>query len=74
VKFELFNNVSCKKIGQNLARFFKFKTLVFGDTVTKKDFTASFKSKKEEVFESSRTKIWHEIKANVLTFWGQVLL
>jgi hypothetical protein len=45
-----------------------------GDTVTKKDFTASFKSKKEEVFESSRTKIWHEIKANVLTFWGQVLL
>jgi hypothetical protein len=46
-----------------------------GDTVTKKDFTASFKSKKEEVFESSRTKIWHEIKVNVLTFcWGQVLL
>jgi hypothetical protein len=39
-----------------------------GDTVTKKDFTASFKSKKEEVFESSRTKIWHKIKANVLTF------
>jgi hypothetical protein len=45
-----------------------------GDTVTKKDFTASFKSKKEEVFESSGTKIWHEIKANVLMFWGQVLL
>ena len=45
-----------------------------GDAVTKKDFTASFKSKKEEVSESSRTKIWHEIKTNVSTFWGQVLL
>jgi hypothetical protein len=59
------------------AKFFKFKNLRImnnGDTVTKKDFTASFKSKKEEVFESSRTKIWHKIKANVLTFWGQVLL
>jgi hypothetical protein len=32
------------------------------------------KARKEEVFESSTTKIWHEIKANVLTFWGQVLL
>ena len=32
------------------------------DTVTKKDFTASFKSKKEEVFESSRMKIWHKLK------------
>jgi hypothetical protein len=32
------------------------------------------KARKEEVFESSRTKMWHEIKANVLTFWGQVLL
>jgi hypothetical protein len=40
----------CIMQGQNLARFFKFKTLVFGDTVTKKDFTATFKSKKEEVF------------------------
>jgi hypothetical protein len=45
-----------------------------GHTVAKKDFTASFKSKKEEVFEWSTTKIWHEIKANVVTFWGQVLL
>jgi hypothetical protein len=32
------------------------------------------KARKEEVFESSTTKIWHERKANVLTFWGQVLL
>jgi hypothetical protein len=45
-----------------------------GHTVAKKDCTASFKSKKEEVFELSTTKIWHEIKANVVTFWGQVLL
>jgi hypothetical protein len=28
-KFEFFNDVSCKKIGQKLAKFFKFKTLVF---------------------------------------------
>ena len=32
------------------------------------------KARKEEVFESSTTKIWHERKENVLTFWGQVLL
>jgi hypothetical protein len=32
------------------------------------------KARKEKVFESSPTKIWHERKANVLTFWGQVLL
>jgi hypothetical protein len=31
------------------------------------------KARKEEVFEST-TRIWHERKANVLTFWGQVLL
>jgi hypothetical protein len=31
-----------------------------GDTVAKKYFTASFKkARKEEVFESSTTKIWH---------------
>ena len=42
-----------------------------GDTVAKKDFTASFKSKKEEVFELSTTKIWHERKANVLKFWAK---
>jgi hypothetical protein len=27
------------------------------------------KARKEEVFESCTTKIWHERKANVLTFW-----
>jgi hypothetical protein len=32
------------------------------------------KVKKEEVFEWFTTKIWHKIKANVVTFWGQVLL
>jgi hypothetical protein len=32
------------------------------------------KARKEEVFESFTTKIWHERKENVLTFWGQVLL
>jgi hypothetical protein len=32
------------------------------------------KARKKEVFESSTTKIWHERKENVLTFWGQVLL
>jgi hypothetical protein len=42
-----------------------------GDTVAKKDFTASFKSKKEEVFEWSTMKIWHERKANVLKFWAK---
>ena len=31
-------------------------------------------ARKEEVFESSTTKIWHERKENVLTFWGQVFL
>jgi hypothetical protein len=61
-----------RKLAKNSQSFSKIMNN--GDTVTKKDFTASFKSKKEEVFESSRTKIWHEIKANVLTFWGQVLL
>jgi hypothetical protein len=39
------------------------------DTVAKKDFTASSNSKKQEGFKWSTTKIWHEIKANVLTFW-----
>jgi hypothetical protein len=32
------------------------------------------KARKEEVFESSTMKNWHERKENVLTFWGQVLL
>ena len=32
------------------------------------------KARKEEVFESSTTKIWQGRKENVLTFWGQVLL
>jgi hypothetical protein len=54
VKFELFNGVSCKKIGQKLARFFKFKMfskiMNNGDTVAKKYFTASFKSKKRRGF------------------------
>jgi hypothetical protein len=45
-----------------------------GDTVAKKVLQQVLKAKEEEVFEWSRTKIWHEIKANVLTFWGQVLL
>jgi hypothetical protein len=30
------------------------------------------KAKKEEVCESSTTKIWHERKVNVLTFWAKV--
>ena len=43
-----------------------------GDTVAKKDFTASFKSKKEEFLNDlCTTKIWHERKANVLTFWAK---
>ena len=29
------------------------------------------KARKEEVFESSTTKIWHERKENVLTFWAK---
>ena len=45
-----------------------------GDTVTKKILQQVLKARKEEVSESSTTKIWHERKANVLTFWGQVLL
>jgi hypothetical protein len=56
VKFEIFNGVSCKKIGQKLAKFFKFKKFSFskimnnGHTVAKKYFTASFKSKKRRGF------------------------
>jgi hypothetical protein len=56
MKFELFNSVSCKKLGQKLAKFFKVKNLSFskimnnGDTVAKKDFTVSFKSKKRRGF------------------------